>query len=94
MCSRQFVRGLHGSWSRPANSVFEIDVGGLNPRAVVDFARPSLGSSTDLAWRRSEPFAAMAALTDSEAARRWQTWLTIGRPRMEERTVHPTAPHG
>lgn len=74
----RFVQGLNkGAWLRPPGSRFNVDVGSLTEKAMVDFARPAPSSSTSLSWSRSEPYAAIARLTDTSSLGSWQTYLVL-----------------
>jgi hypothetical protein len=74
----RFVRGLsRGAWSRPPGSQFTVDVGALAEKAAVDFARPAPSSSTSLRWSQTQPYAAIARLTDTDSLGEWQTYLVL-----------------
>jgi hypothetical protein len=74
----RFTRGLgKGPWIRPSVARFEVNVGTLAGKAAIDFARPHSSSSSALAWSSSEPYAAIARLTDSDELGTWQTFLTL-----------------
>jgi hypothetical protein len=74
----QFEQGLApGAWRRPFRSQFNVDVGALNERATVDFARPTPASATSLSWSQTEPYSAVARVTDEEALGSWKTFLVF-----------------
>lgn len=83
-----FRMGKHlpGPWFRPAQSYFGVDLGLLDGKAVVDFARPEATSGLEaLAWAGSKPFAAKARVTNVDNLNHWQSifiaagiWLGIG----------------
>jgi hypothetical protein len=74
-----------GQWSRPFQSYFGVDVGSLDAKAVVDFARPQASAGEALSWTASTPLAAKARVVNSDNLGRWQImalaagiWLGIG----------------
>lgn len=74
----QFAQGLaRGAWRRPSGSQFNVDVGALTEKATVDFARPTPSSSTSLSWSQTEPYSAVARVTDEEALGSWKTFLVL-----------------
>lgn len=74
----RFEQGLaRGAWRRPLKSQFNVDVGALTERATVDFARPTPSSVTSLNWSQTEPYSAVARVTDEEALGSWKTFLVF-----------------
>lgn len=74
-----------GRWSRPFQSYFDVGVGSLDARALVEFARPQPADSEALSWTSSTPIAPKARVVNSDNLSRWQVmalvagiWLGIG----------------
>ena len=67
--------GLHGAWMRLTQQYFAVNVGGLQPRALVDESRPSLSSSTSLDWEGTQPLQPIAVVTNTTSMSAWQNWL-------------------
>jgi hypothetical protein len=67
--------GLHGAWMRLTQQYFAVSVGGLQARASVDEARPSLSSSTSLDWEGTQPLQPTAVVTNTTSMSAWQNWL-------------------
>lgn len=74
----RFDQGLApGAWRRPSRSQFNVDVGALTEKATVDFARPTPSNATSLNWSQTEPYSAVARVTDEEALGSWKTFLVF-----------------
>lgn len=79
-------RRLPGLWVRPLQSYFGVDVGLLDGKASVDFARPVTTDGLEsLAWAGIKPMAAKARVTNTDNLNKWQTvslatgiWLGLG----------------
>ena len=67
--------GLHGAWTLFTQQYFAVNVGGLQARASVDEAQPSLSSTTDLDWSSAQPMQPIAVVTNTTSMSAWQDWL-------------------
>src|SRR5450755_333772 len=61
------LNGLSGSWIRSPRQYFEVNVGNLEARALVNEARPAPASSTGLDWESSQPLLPTALLTNTDS---------------------------
>jgi hypothetical protein len=71
----RFGSKLPGTWSRASQSYFRVDVGALDAKGTVDFARPEPTSATSLSWVSTRPFAAAARVTNNDNLTAWQSLL-------------------
>jgi hypothetical protein len=69
------IDGLHGAWTLFTQEYFAVNVGGLQARASVEEARPTLSSSTDLDWDSPQPLQPFAVVTNTTSMSAWQDWL-------------------
>ena len=64
---------------RLTQQYFAVNVGGLQPRALVDESRPSLSSSTSLDWEGTQPLQPIAVVTNTTSMSAWQNcWSRQG----------------
>jgi MYXO-CTERM domain-containing protein len=71
----RFGSKLPGRWSRASQSYFRVDVGALDAKGTLDFARPEPASATSLSWGGTRPFAAAARVTNNDNLATWQSFL-------------------
>jgi hypothetical protein len=69
----RFGPRIPGLWIRPFASYFGVQVGLLDGKASVDFARPRPADSESLSWTNPEPIAAKARVTNVDNLNKWQT---------------------
>ncbi|HYZ52188.1 MAG TPA: hypothetical protein VE733_01560 [Streptosporangiaceae bacterium] len=69
------LTGLPGAWIRPARQYITVSAGSLQPRAIVDQARPEPTSTTGLDWDSAQPLQPVAVVTNTTAMNNWQNWL-------------------
>lgn len=69
------LSGLSGAWIRPGRQYIAVSAGGLQPRALVDYARPQPSTATGLDWDSAEPLQPIAVVTNTTAMNAWQNWL-------------------
>ena len=71
----QALDGLRGAWARFIKQYYAVSVGGLQPRASVDEARPEPTTSTGLDWDSMQPLQPVAVVTNTTSLNAWQNWL-------------------